>query len=203
MPAGWVPRFKRAAETEDGQHWWRPFLVSDTEGFVVLFEDWTVGGGNDGDGDTVAAWSLAAAIGGSVALAMLQRLLEHAARHAQAQAEIPTPCSCGGTTCSCSCGVVAATRYFDLKQALLQAFAYTLHLLVVLACVSFNVWILCGICAGVLLGELLGSCIKKRRTSRGGGGGGRYSSINQEQELAEVSTLQSMGTNDDETTQSS
>ena len=124
-----------------------------------------------------AAVSFTAACAGAAALAFAQRLCEHAARYAQQQAEDPTSCQSGCCTCRCSCGPTCAARYFDLKQALLQTLAYALHLLVVLACVSFNVWIFMGCCAGVLGGELIGSSCKKRLKRRDLASGGQYEMV--------------------------
>jgi hypothetical protein len=171
------PRFSQSASTHSGD-WWRPFFVTDTDGFTVLVEDWVVGGTTDTDADDVAAAvSFTAAVGGTAALAFAQRVCEHAARYAQQQAENPAPCRYGCAACRCSCGPSCAARYFDLKQALLQTVAFALHILVVLACVSFNVWIFSGCCAGVLAGELIGSSCKKRLMQRDLAAGGSYEMV--------------------------
>lgn len=171
------PRFSHAAATHSGD-WWRPFFVTDTDGFTVLAEDWVVGGASPIEqGDVAAAVSFTAAVAGSALLAFVQRLCEHAARYAQQQAEAPSDCRGGCASCRCSCGPGCAARYFDLKQALLQTVSYALHVLVVLACVSFNVWIFLGCCIGVLGGELIGSSCKKRLRRLDLAAGGAYEMV--------------------------
>jgi hypothetical protein len=170
------PRFSQSASTHSGD-WWRPFFVTDTDGFTVLAEDWVVGGATDTD-EVAAAVTFSAAVGGSALLAFAQRLCDHAARYAQQQAESPSHCVGGCASCRCNCGPGCAARYYDLKQALLQTIAYALHLLVVLACVSFNVWIFLGCCVGVLAGELIGSSCKKRLKIRDLAAGGTYEMVN-------------------------
>lgn len=153
----------------------------------MLAGDWEVGGATDGD-EITAAVTFTAAVGGSALLAFAQRLCEHAARYAQKQAESPSHCRGGCASCRCSCGPACAARYFDLKQALLQTVAYALHLLVTLACVSFNVWIFLGCCGGVLAGELIGSSCKKRLQRLDLAAGGAYEMISVHDQEDEDST---------------
>ena len=200
MPS-WSSLSVKHTTASDNVDWWRPFLVSDSDGFIVLLEDWTVGGGEE-EADTIAAFSLAAAIGGAASLALVQRLFEHAARYAQAQAEEPKMCGCGCIGfIRCSCSLGCSARYYDLKQAILQTIAYALHIFVILACVSFNVWIIFGCCGGVLGGEMLFTWFKLRRTSRPGKGGSavRYQPVNNDPDQQEMDNLNNAdGAHDDE-----
>jgi|EP01049_Picozoa_sp_SAG25_P009134 hypothetical protein len=176
-----IPHFKRHTETPSGDYW-RPFFVADTGGFEVLFEDWTVGGGSeqhygdDSDAGSSTSWGLVAVCVGAALLTLTQRLLHNAARGASATASAgrPASCSCCGGLC-CNYGAGVAAWYYGCKQAVLQALAFVLHLLVILTCVTFNIWIFLACCAGAFVGEVLGCCCQ--RWHRRAGFGPQYALV--------------------------